>query len=96
MSLLEAIKNKEVLSENELKDLVYEYIYKDEILEFVDEKIVGTLRWENVMFTIFKEDDEYIGIEWLKGKTEMQKDSFFEQPKLYTRVAKTVYDYVEK
>lgn len=48
------------------------------------------------MFTIFKEDDEYIGIEWLKGKTEMQEDSFFEQPKLYTRVAKTVYDYVEK
>lgn len=96
MSLLEAIKNKEMLSDSELYDLVYDYSYKGETLELVEEKIIDTLRWENIMFTIFKENDEYIGIQWLKGKTEMQEDSFLEQPKLYKRVTKVIYDYVAK
>ena len=96
MSLLEAVKNKEVLNESELYDLVYNHSYKDKVLELVEEKIIDTLRWENIMFTIFKENDEYIGIEWLKGKTEMQEDLFLEQPKLYKRVTKTVYKYVAK
>lgn len=96
MSLLEAVRNKEMLSDSELYDLVYYNIYKDKPLKLVDEKIIGTTRWENIMFTIFKENDEYIGIVWQKGKTEMQEDVFSEQPKLYTRVAKTVYEYVAK
>lgn len=71
---LDKIKNGINLTEKEIKE-IYEEIGTE-----VDEYNEGEGRWEIYMKTIVLLKDEYVAIDWNKGKTEMQEDSFYEQP----------------
>lgn len=61
------------LSEDEIKELVYEYPIVDEILG-------EEHRWTREIKTIIDVDGQYFAIDWLRGLTECQENEFWEQP----------------
>lgn len=72
---LDKIKNKVELNEDELAMLAY-----GEIGYIEDESSSGEGRWSKYVQTIVKLKDEYVAINWNKGLTEQQENSFFDQP----------------
>ena len=77
-------------TENELSDLVFEYEY-DEI-----EGEEG--RWVRSIETIIKVKDKLFCIDWERGLTQYQEDSFDHQPYEVIEQVKTieVKEYIKK
>ena len=67
------LKNKEELDDDEMGTLLnnFEEVYEEE---------GENRRWSQGMLTVVKVDEDLYAIEWDKGLTEMQEDSFYEQP----------------
>lgn len=85
--LEEKIYNGEKLTEEELKDAVYE-------LEEVDTIKGENGRWDQWITTIIQIKDKLFAIDWLRGLTEYSEHTFSEQPyevKRKTRVVTEVY-----
>lgn len=83
--VLEKIKNKINFSEDELAELAY-----GEIGVIDDEICSGEGRWQKQMQTILKIKDEFVAINWGKGLTEQQEDSFWDQPYLVDKFVELV------
>ena len=78
--ILDRLNKHEDLDEWEIEDLVYNHdIY---------EKIIDRGRWEDYMFTVVEIENRYFGINWNRGLTEQQEDSFLDQP--YEVAKKTI------
>lgn len=71
--MLSKIDLGENLTEDELKELVFEYTW-DEV------DAGGKLRWTQPKCTIIKLDNRYFRINWQEALTEMQENSFDNQP----------------
>jgi hypothetical protein len=88
--MYDKIKQGIKLTEDELAELCYEFA--------VDSVEEDTGRWETYMKTIINFDGELYGIDWNRGLTESQPNSFYNQPKKVTMTEKTVvvkeYEYV--
>ena len=81
--IIEKLKNGEELSEKEIKKLVYEG-------DFVDE-IEGTdHRWQKKIQTIIDVDGQLYDVDWLMGLTECQENEFFNQPYKVKYVEKVI------
>lgn len=78
--ILDKLNKHEKLEEWEIENLVIE--------NKVDEEVNDKGRWEEYMFTVVQLDDKYFGIDWNRGLTENQEDSFMDQP--YEVVKETV------
>lgn len=78
--MLDKLNKHEKLEEWEIENLVIE--------NKVDEEVNDKGRWEEYMFTVVQLDDKYFGIDWNRGLTENQEDSFMDQP--YEVVKETV------
>jgi len=70
--MLNKIDNNEELTEKELKILALEYD--------VDQEEGDEGRWERYMTSIAKLGDRYFAVNWSRGLTEYQENSFYEQP----------------
>jgi|GEM_PF-897039 len=70
--MLNKIDNKEELTRGELKILALEYD--------VDQDEGDEGRWERHMTSIAKLRDRYFAVNWGRGLTEYQENSFYEQP----------------
>lgn len=62
------LDNGENLTDKELSKLVYNYSISDEDIE--------QGRWAMSTYTVCKLSDRYFGIDWQRGLTEYQDDSF--------------------
>lgn len=73
-SIEEKLKDKDDLSEREIANLVYEYpaVYEEE----GDES-----RWSRFIQTVVEVGDKNYLINWQRGLTEYQENTFLEQPK---------------
>lgn len=71
--MLDKINKGEALTEEELRELVFEY-------EHETTDMGGKLRWTQPKRTIVKLDDRYFRINWQEALTEMQKNEFDSQP----------------
>lgn len=71
--IIEKLKNGEELSEKEIKKLVYEG-------NFVDEIEGDDYRWQRDVQTIIDIDGQLYAVDWLMGLTECQENDFFNQP----------------
>lgn len=67
--IINKLKNGEELSEKEIKKLVYEG-------DFVDEIKGNDHRWQKEIQTIIDVDGQLYAVDWLMGLTECQKTSF--------------------
>lgn len=68
-TILQKIDDEYALSEEEIKELLFD--------GYVVEEIEGDSgRWEKSMTSIVQIKDRYFSINWQKGLTEMQEDSF--------------------
>lgn len=67
------LKNKESLSEEEIRTLVREFeeMYREEGED---------RRWSRYVLSVLKIDDELYAIEWDQGLTENQENEYFNQP----------------
>lgn len=75
--ILNKIKNKEPLDQEELWNVLFEYgIYTEE-----DDD-----RWYRYMSTISKLDNTYVVTNWKKGLTEYQDSEYDEDPIIVTEV----------
>lgn len=73
VEMLNKIDSKAELTERELQSLVYEF---DEIeREEGDDR-----RWSRSITSIIKIGERYFALDWDKGLTECQENSFYEQP----------------
>lgn len=72
--LLDKIQKGVSLTEDEIKELV---LYGDYVVE---ENSGSRGRWSESMFTVVQLKDKYFGINWEKGLTEYQENTFYEQP----------------
>ena len=85
--LEEKIYKGEKLTERELKEIISEC---DEV-----DAITGDIgRWNQWITTIIQIEDKLFAIDWLRGLTEYQENSFFDQPyevERKTRVVTEVY-----
>ena len=70
--ILERLNKHEDLEEYEIENLVYNYN--------IHEEIDDRGRWEDYMFTVVEVEGRYFGINWNRGLTEQQEDSFMDQP----------------
>ena len=70
--MLTKLNKHEKIKEWEIGDLVSEYS--------IHEEIDDRGRWEDYMFTVVKLGDKYFGINWNRGLTENQEDSFMDVP----------------
>lgn len=70
--MVKKIDNKEPLTEQEIRTLVYEY---DVETEHGDNR-----RWTRSVTTIVKLCDRYFAIDWEEGLTEYQDSEFYDQP----------------
>lgn len=72
-SFLEKFDNGEEFTEEELRDLTW---------QFAEEEIIygENGRWTREVTTIFKIDDRYFALEWEEGLTEFQENGFYDQP----------------
>lgn len=91
--LFQKIKNKERLSESEIRSLLWEYG------EEVDEIEGGSGRWTQFISTIVKLCGQYVRIDWQRGLTEMQENVYDEQPYFVEKkkrvIQKVVVDWNE-
>lgn len=69
------IKNKEKFTENEIKELLWNF-------EQVWEEEYDDHRWTRDMSTVVKIEDYFVRIDWQKGLTECQENEYWEQPYL--------------
>lgn len=67
------LDNEENLTDEELSKLVYNYSISEEDIE--------QGRWTMSTYTVCKLADRYFGIDWQRGLTEYQDDSFPYPPK---------------
>lgn len=74
--MLAKIDKGEALTEDELRELVFEYEHKD----ISDASEDSVLRWTRIKKTIVKLDNRYFRIIWQKALTEMQENVFDHQP----------------
>lgn len=74
--MLAKIDKGEALTEDELRELVFEYEHKD----ISDASEDSVLRWTRIKKTIIKLDNRYFRIIWQKALTEMQENVFDHQP----------------
>ena len=72
--LFQKIKNKEYLSESEIRSLLWDYGCE------VDEIEGGAHRWTQSVSTIIELCGQYVRIDWQRGLTEMQENIYDEQP----------------
>lgn len=79
---LNKINNKEVLTEKELSILRNNFIVCEE--EGEDH------RWQKDVKTIVMLKDKFFAIEWMRGLTELQDNSWYEQPYEVTPYEKQV------
>lgn len=79
--MLDKIDNKEDLTERELQTLVFEYE--------IEEQEGDEGRWERHMTSIIKLGERCFAVDWSRGLTEMQENSFYYQP---YEVKKNVYE----
>ena len=82
-TIINKLKNREKLSEKEIKELVYDGNYVDEI-EGDDH------RWQKEIQTIIDVDGQLYAIDWMRGLTECQENEFYDQPYKVKRVEKIV------
>lgn len=96
MSIKDKILNGEMLTDEEIFDVIYDC----EEGIYVEEEIINDLgRWEIYMTTVISipETGRYFEISWGKGATEMQEDNLHEST--FTEVVPkevTTTIYVEK
>lgn len=74
--MLAKIDKGESLTEDELRELVFEYEHED----ISDASEDSVLRWTRIKKTIVKLDNRYFRIIWQKALTEMQENVFDNQP----------------
>ena len=74
--MLAKIDKGEALTEDELRELVFEYEHED----ISDASEDSVLRWTRIKKTIVKIDNRYFRIIWQKALTEMQENVFDNQP----------------
>ena len=90
MELEEKIYKGEKLTERELRDAAFE-------LEEVDTIEGENRRWGQWMTTIIRIKDKLFAIDWDRGLTEYQEDSFSEQPYEVERKTRVITEtYYEK
>lgn len=82
-TIIKKLKNNEELSENEIKELVWEG-------RFVDEVEGDDHRWQKEIQTIVDIDGQLYAIDWMRGLTECQENEFLEQPYKVERVEEVV------
>lgn len=90
--MLHKIKNKEELTEKEIKELVYSF---NEV--YVEEG--EDRRWSKPMLTVIDLEGKLVAIEWEQGLTENQGNEFYEQPYLVRieteeKMVKTIVTHV--
>ena len=85
------LKNREELSEEEIRELVWS---GDE----VDEIEGDDGRWTRDIKTVIDVDGQLYAIDWSRGLTECQENSYWKQPykvkKVEEVITKTVVSYV--
>ena len=81
--IINKLKNGEELSEKEIKKLVDEG-------DFVDEIKGNDHRWQKEIQTIIDVDGQLYAVDWLMGLTECQENEFFNQPYKVKYVEKQV------
>lgn len=90
--ILKKLSNNEKFDEDELEELL-EYELRDERDEY-DER-----RWSMATYSIIQLGDDFYGLTWDRGLTEMQENSFYAQPRKVIRkeevVTKTVVTWEE-
>lgn len=67
------LQNKEKLSEKEIESLLWDS-------KQVYEEAGDDHRWQRGMFTVVKVENKFYGICWMKGLTENQENSYYDQP----------------
>lgn len=74
------LKNKiltnQILSSEEVCLLILEHKDEDDDVVKIDSSVVDEDRWEVTEEVIFKVNEKYFSLFYLKGKTEMQEDYF--------------------
>lgn len=78
------LKNREQLSEDEIKHLVWD---SD---GFVEEIEGDDHRWQKEMQTIIDVDGQLYAIDWMRGLTECQENEYLEQPYKVKKVEKVI------
>ena len=74
-------------TEKELYDFTRGFIQN---IDNVWEEEGGDHRWQREMTTIIQIGDRYFSLDWMKGLTEYQEDSFYDQPYEVKPVEKTI------
>lgn len=76
--MIKKIKTGELLEDYELEEIAFESqyggLFADNFVEVIKK---DDTRWFKNMTTILKIDGELYAVDWAKGLTEMQKDSFW-------------------
>lgn len=78
------LKNGELLSENEIKHLVWD---SD---GFIEEIEGDDHRWQKEMQTIIDIDGQLYAIDWMRGLTECQENEYLDQPYKVRKVEKVI------
>ena len=77
MTLTEKILNRQELTSEEIKNLVYgDY---EEPIEYIEELEGDDRRWSRTNTVIFKIDDRYFAIKYEHGLTECQENQYYSQ-----------------
>lgn len=90
--IVDKIDNKKDLTENELKEIVFNY--------GIDTEYGENERWTRGVSTIVELCNRFFMVNWFEGLTEYQENEFYEQPyevekKEYTKTIKVV-EWVKK
>ena len=71
--MVEKMDKDELLTESEIKTLVYEF-------ESVDHAVGDMLRWTTCVSDVIELCGRYFKVDWYQANTEMQEDEFLNQP----------------
>lgn len=90
MTLTEKILNKQELTSDEIKSLVFED-YGEQSIEYVEEIRGKDRRWTRTNQVILKINDRYFRIKYEQGLTEYQENEYYSQiAEEVKRVEKTI------
>ena len=71
--LIDKIDNKEFLTTQEIKEMIFEF-------EQIDEYGGELERWVQPVSTIIQANGRFFKIDWFRGLTEMQENEYYDQP----------------
>lgn len=94
---IEEVKQK-IINGKELTEEEIKYCVWGEIANIVDEIEGDDHRWDKEMTTIIDIDGQLYAIDWRRGLTECQENSYYNQPYKVKMVEKTVVvkEYVKE